>query len=257
VAHEAGVPLIVDNTLATPYLCRPLEHGADIVVHSLTKFIGGHGTSIGGIIVDGGRFDWAASGRFPMFTEPDPSYHGLTYSAALGPVAYGVKARIQLLRDYGAAISPFNAFLILQGVETLSVRMDRHCQNTAAIAAYLEGHPDVEVVRYPGLASSPWNAAAKKYLPRGTGAILNFELKGGREAGRRFVDSLKLFSHLANVGDLRSLVIHPASTTHSQLTEAEQITTGVTPGLIRLSVGLETVEDLIADLDRGFAAAKG
>ena len=257
VAHEAGVPLIVDNTLATPYLCRPLEHGADIVVHSLTKFIGGHGTSIGGIIVDGGRFDWAASGRFPMFTEPDPSYHGLTYSAALGPVAYGVKARIQLLRDYGAAISPFNAFLILQGVETLSVRMDRHCQNTAAIAAYLEGHPDVEVVRYPGLASSPWNAAAKKYLPKGTGAILNFELKGGREAGRRFVDSLKLFSHLANVGDLRSLVIHPASTTHSQLTEAEQITTGVTPGLIRLSVGLETVEDLIADLDRGFAAAKG
>jgi O-acetylhomoserine (thiol)-lyase len=255
VAHDNGVPLIVDNTLATPYLVRPIEHGADIVVHSLTKFIGGHGTSIGGIIVDSGTFDWGASGRFPMFTEPDPSYHGLTYWQALGPIAYAIKARVQLLRDYGAAISPFNAFMIIQGVETLSVRMDRHCQNAVAIAKYLEAHPDVEVVRYPGLASSPWSANAAKYLPKGAGAILNFELKGGLEAGKKFVESLKLFSHLANVGDLRSLVIHPASTTHSQLSPAEQATTGVTPGLLRLSIGLETVEDLIADLERGFAAA--
>jgi O-acetylhomoserine (thiol)-lyase len=257
VAHEIGVPLIVDNTLATPYLCRPLEHGADIVVHSLTKFIGGHGTSIGGAIIDGGKFDWGASGRFPGITEADPSYHGLKYWEALGPIAYIIKARVQGLRDYGAAISPFNSFLLIQGVETLSVRMDRHCANALAIAKHLEAHPDVEIVRYPGLASSPWKANADKYLAKGAGAIVNFELKGGVEAGRRFVDSLKLFSHLANVGDLRSLVIHPASTTHSQLTAAEQAATGVSPGLLRLSVGLESVEDLIADLGRGFAAAKG
>jgi O-acetylhomoserine (thiol)-lyase len=256
VAHEAGVPLIVDGTLATPYLCRAIEHGADIVVHSLTKFIGGHGTSIGGIIVDGGKFDWGASGRFPMMTEPDPSYHGLRYWEALGNIAYIIKARVQGLRDYGAAISPFNSFMLIQGAETLSVRMDRHCSNTLAIATFLEAHADVELVRYPGLASSPWNANAKKYLPKGAGAIVNFELKGGVEAGKKFVNALSLFSHLANVGDVRSLVIHPASTTHSQLKETEQLATGVTPGLIRLSIGLEAVEDLIADLDIAFAAAR-
>ena len=257
VAHAAGVPLIVDNTLTTPYLLRPIEHGADIVVHSLTKFIGGHGTSIGGIIVDGGNFDWAQNDKFPGLSTPDPSYHGLNYAAALGNIAYIIKARVQLLRDYGAAISPFNAWMILQGAETLSVRMDRHVQNAVAVAAYLEGHPDVEVVRYPGLASSPWAANAKKYLPKGAGAIVNFELKGGVAAGKKFVDSLSLFSHLANVGDLRSLVIQPGSTTHSQLSPEERITTGVTEGLIRLSVGLETIEDLIADLEAGFAAARG
>jgi O-acetylhomoserine (thiol)-lyase len=256
VAHEAGLPLIIDNTLPTPYLLRPFEHGADIVVHSLTKFIGGHGTSLGGAIVDGGTFDWAQNDKFPGLSEPDPSYHGLDYAEALGNIAYIIKARVQLLRDYGAALSPFNAFLLIQGVETLSVRMDRHCENALAIAKFLEGHPDVEVVRYPGLASSPWNAAAKKYLPRGAGAILNFELKGGVAAGKKFVDSVKLFSHLANVGDLRSLVIHPASTTHSQLTPEERLQTGVTEGLIRLSVGLESVADLIADLEAGFAGAK-
>ena len=257
VAHEAGIPLIVDNTLATPYLCRPLEHGADIVVHSLTKFIGGHGTSIGGMIVDGGTFDWGASGKFPGLTEPDPSYHGLKYWEAVGNIAYIIKARVQLLRDYGAAISPFNSFLLIQGVETLSVRMDRHCSNALAVAQWLEQHPDVELVRYPGLASSPWADKAATYLPKGQGAIVNFELKGGVEAGKRFVESVKLFSHLANVGDLRSLIIHPATTTHSQLSGAEQIATGVSPGLVRLSVGLESVADLIADLEVGFAAARG
>ncbi len=256
VAHENGIPLIVDNTLATPYLCRPIEHGADIVVHSLTKFIGGHGTSIGGCIVDSGKFDWSASGKFPMLTEPDPSYHGLKYWEAVGPIAYIIKARVQLLRDYGAAIAPFNSFLLIQGAETLSVRMDRHCANAMAIATYLEGHPDVEVVRYPGLASSPWKTQAEKYLPNGAGGILNFELKGGIEAGRKFVESVQLFTHLANLGDLRSLIIHPASTTHSQLSGEEQLATGVTPGLLRLSIGLETVADLIADLEIGFAAAR-
>ena len=256
VAHENGIPLIVDNTLATPYLCRPIEHGADIVVHSLTKFIGGHGTSIGGCIVDSGKFDWSASGKFPMLTEPDPSYHGLKYWEAVGPIAYIIKARVQLLRDYGAAIAPFNSFLLIQGAETLSVRMDRHCANAMAIATYLEGHQDVEVVRYPGLASSPWKTQAEKYLPNGAGGILNFELKGGIEAGRKFVESVQLFTHLANLGDLRSLIIHPASTTHSQLSGEEQLATGVTPGLLRLSIGLETVADLIADLEIGFAAAR-
>jgi O-acetylhomoserine (thiol)-lyase len=256
VAHENGIPLIVDNTLATPYLCRPIEHGADIVVHSLTKFIGGHGTSIGGCIVDSGKFDWSASGKFPMLTEPDPSYHGLKYWEAVGPIAYIIKARVQLLRDYGAAIAPFNSFLLIQGAETLSVRMDRHCANAMAIATYLENHPDVEVVRYPGLASSPWKTQADKYLPNGAGGILNFELKGGIEAGRKFVESVQLFTHLANLGDLRSLIIHPASTTHSQLSGEEQLATGVTPGLLRLSIGLETVADLIADLEIGFAAAR-
>ena len=257
LAHEHNIPLIVDNTLASPFLCRPIEHGADIVVHSLTKFIGGHGTSIGGVIVDSGNFDWAASGKFPMLTEPDPSYHGLQYTAAVGNLAYIIKARVQLLRDYGAAISPFNAFLIIQGAETLSLRMERHCENALKVARWLETRPEVELVRYPGLASSPWAANTKTYLPKGAGAIVNFELKGGLAAGKRFVESLSLFSHLANVGDLRSLVIHPASTTHSQLSPAEQVTTGVSDGLIRLSVGLETVDDLLADLERGLGAARG
>ncbi len=256
LAHANGIPLIVDSTLATPYLCRPFEHGADIIVHSLTKFMGGHGTSIGGCIVDGGTFDWGASGKFPMLTEPDASYHGLKYWEAVGNIAYIIKARVQLLRDHGAATSPFNAFLLLQGIETLSVRMERHCANALRIATYLEGHPDVELVRYPGLASSPWADKAATYLPKGSGAIVNFELNGGIAAGKKFVEGVELFSHLANVGDLRSLIIQPATTTHSQLSPTEQIATGVTPGLVRLSIGLETPEDLIADLDRGFAAAK-
>jgi O-acetylhomoserine (thiol)-lyase len=255
VAHEAGIPLIVDNTLASPYLLRPIEHGADIVVHSLTKFIGGHGTSVGGIIVDGGTFDWAQNDKFPGLSTPDPSYHGLNYAEALGNIAYIIKARVQLLRDYGAAISPFNAFLLLQGAETLSVRMDRHVSNAQRVAEWLEARAGVEIVRYPGLPSSPWFANAQKYLPKGAGAIINFELTGGIAAGKKFVDALTLFSHLANVGDLRSLVIHPASTTHSQLSPEERATTGVTEGLIRLSIGLESVDDLLADLEVGFAAA--
>ncbi len=260
VAHEANVPLIVDNTVTTPYLCQPLALGADIVVHSATKFIGGHGTSIGGIIVDGGKFDYVASGRHPVFTEPDPSYHGLVYSQLpepLRPAQYALKARLQLMRDLGAAVSPFNAFLFIQGLETLSLRMDRHCQNAQTVAEWLEQRDEVEWVAYPGLASSPWHERAQKTLPRGKGAILAFGIKGGLEAGRKFVDGLELFSHLANVGDVRSLAIHPASTTHSQLTPDEQVTTGVTPDLVRLCVGIETVDDLLADLDAGFRAAKG
>ena len=260
VAHEAKVPLIVDNTVTTPYLCQPLALGADIVVHSATKFIGGHGTSIGGIIVDGGKFDYVASGRHPVFTEPDPSYHGLVYSQLpepLRPAQYALKARLQLMRDLGAAVSPFNAFLFIQGLETLSLRMDRHCQNAQVVAEWLEQHDEVEWVAYPGLKSSPWYERAQKSLPRGKGAILAFGIKGGLEAGRKFVDGLELFSHLANVGDVRSLAIHPASTTHSQLSPEEQVTTGVTPDLVRLCVGIETVDDLLADLDTGFRAAKG
>jgi O-acetylhomoserine (thiol)-lyase len=256
VAHAHKVPLIIDNTLASPYLLRPLEHGADIVVHSATKFIGGHGTAIGGILVDGGSFDFGSSGRHPSFTEPDPSYHGLKYWEALGPGAYVAKARVQFLRDLGPAISPFNAFLLLQGLETLSLRMERHVANAAAVASWLEARADVSWVKYPGLASSPWHGRAQQLLPRGAGSILSFGIRGGAPAGRAFVESLELFSHLANVGDARSLVIHPATTTHSQLTEAEQAATGVTPDLVRLSVGLETLDDLLADLEAGFRAAK-
>ncbi|TDC68995.1 bifunctional o-acetylhomoserine/o-acetylserine sulfhydrylase [Actinomadura sp. GC306] len=258
VAHEAGVPLIIDNTVATPYLVRPLEHGADIVVHSATKFLGGHGTTIAGIVVDGGTFDFGAHPeRFPDFNEPDPSYNGLRYWPALGPGAYAVKMRVQLLRDLGPAISPHSAFLLLQGVETLSLRMERHSSNAKELAEWLEGHDDVAAVHYPGLASSPWHDAAKRYLPRGEGAMVSFELPGGIEAGRRFVEGVKLFSHLANIGDVRSLIIHPASTTHSQLTPEEHTAAGVTPGLVRLSVGIENVGDLKADLEAGFRAAKG
>ncbi len=260
IAHEAGIPLVVDNTVATPYLCQPLRHGADIVTYSATKFIGGHGTSIGGLIVDGGKFDYVASGRFANFTEPDPSYHGLVFSElpeALRPAQYILKARLQYQRDIGPAISPFNAFLFLQGLETLSLRMERHCENALAVAKWLEARDEVEWVAFPGLDSSPWKARAEQYLPLGAGAILAFGIKGGLEAGKKFVDSLELFSHLANVGDVRSLAIHPASTTHSQLSEDEQIATGVTPDMVRLCVGVETLDDILADLEAGFRAAKG
>ncbi len=257
VAHRNNVPLIIDNTVPTPYLCRPLEHGADIVVHSATKFIGGHGTSIGGVIVDGGSFDFGASGRHPMFTEPDPSYHGLKIWEALGHGSYIAKARIQGLRDMGAAVSPFNAFLFIQGIETLSLRMERHVQNAQAVAEFLQARDEVEWVAYAGLPSSPWFERAGRYLPRGAGSVLAFGIKGGSEAGRRFVEALELHSHVANIGDVRSLAIHPATTTHSQLTADEQIATGVRPELVRLSVGIESIEDILADLEAGFRAAKG
>ncbi|MFF5468765.1 bifunctional o-acetylhomoserine/o-acetylserine sulfhydrylase [Streptomyces achromogenes] len=258
VAHAAGVPLIVDNTVPTPYLLRPLEHGADIVVHSATKFLGGHGTAIAGVVVDGGTFDFGAhADRFPDFTEPDPSYHGLRYWPALGPGAYAVKLRVQLLRDLGPALSPHSAFLLLQGVETLSLRIERHTANAQALAEWLERRDEVAAVHYPGLPSSRWYEAGRKYLPRGAGAVVSFELRGGTEAGRRFVDGVELFSHLANIGDVRSLIIHPASTTHSQLDEAQLAATGTAPGLVRLSVGIESLADLKADLEAGFRAAKG
>jgi len=265
VAHEAGLPLIVDNTVATPYLLRPLEHGADIVVHSATKFLGGHGTAIGGVIVDGGSFDFAQHPeRFPNYNTPDASYHGLVYARDLGvgglfPVnlSFILKARVQLLRDLGSAISPFNAFLIAQGIETLSLRIERHVANAQQVAEWLEAREEVGAVHYAGLPSSPWYATAQKYLPKGAGAVLAFELEGGAEAGKAFVDALELHSNLANIGDVRSLVIHPASTTHSQLTPEEQALSGVTPGLVRLSVGLEHIDDILADLDAGFRAAKG
>jgi O-acetylhomoserine (thiol)-lyase len=259
VAHDNGIPFVVDNTLASPYLIQPLRHGVDVVVHSATKFIGGHGTSIGGVIVDGGSFDYVASGRFPGFTEPDPSYHGLVFSQLpeeLRPAQYILKARLQYQRDIGPAISPFNAFLFLQGLQTLSIRMERHSQNALAVANWLEARDEVAWAAYPGLKSSRWYERGQKYAPRGLGAILAFELKGGLDAGRKFIDSLELFSHLANVGDVRSLAIHPASTTHSQLEPAEQLLSAVTPGLVRLSVGIETLDDILADLEAGFRAVK-
>jgi O-acetylhomoserine (thiol)-lyase len=255
IAHEYGLPLIVDNTVPTPYLVQPFKHGADVIVHSATKFIGGHGTSIGGIIVDSGKFDWAASGRFPGLTEPDPSYHGLRYVEALGPLAYIVKARTQLLRDLGPAITPFNSWLFLQGLETLPLRIERHSQNALRIAEFLEGHPAVSWVTYPGLPSHPQHELARKYFTHGYGAIVGFGIKGGLEAGKQLIRHIELFSHLANIGDAKSLIIHPASTTHSQLTPDEQNETGVTPDFIRLSVGLETVDDLIEDLDQALRAA--
>jgi O-acetylhomoserine (thiol)-lyase len=258
VGNAEGIPLIVDNTVPTPYLIRPFEWGANIVVHSTTKFLGGHGTSIGGAILDGGNFDFGASGRFPNFTEPDPSYHGLAYWPALGPGAYILKARVQGLRDTGAAISPFNAFLTIQGIETLSLRMERHFSNAQRVAEWLQARDEVEEVFFAGLPSSPWHERAKKYgRGLGYGSVLAFVIKGGREAGQRFVEALELHSHVANIGDVRSLVIHPASTTHSQLTEDEQRSTGVHPGLVRLSVGIELIDDILADLDTGFRAAKG
>ncbi len=248
LAHRHGLPLIVDNTLATPYLVRPIEHGADIVVHSATKFIGGHGTAIGGVIVDGGRFDWGNNPRFTEFVEPDPSYHGLQYAPVFGNIAYILKARVQLLRDIGAALSPFNAWLLLQGVETLGLRVERHSSNALAVAEFLLKHPRVTGVFYPGLASDPANERARKYLPKGAGAILTFTVKGGEREAKAVIDRLKLFSLLANVGDAKSLVIHPASTTHQQLSDAERVQSGVDASTIRLSVGIEDIDDIVADL---------
>lgn len=262
VAHEVGVPLIVDNTVASPYLVQPLKWGADIVVHSATKYLGGHGTAIGGVIVDGGTFDFALQPeRFPQYNTPDPSYHGLVYARDLGVgsafganLAFILKARVQLLRDLGPAISPFNAFLIAQGIETLSLRVERHVENAKKVADWLTTRPEVLSVAYAGLPTSPWHELQKKYAPKGAGSVLAFEIAGGAEAGRTFVDSLELHSLVANLGDVRSLVIHPATTTHSQLTAEEQLAAGVTPGLVRLAVGIEHIDDILADLERGFAA---
>jgi O-acetylhomoserine (thiol)-lyase len=255
VAHDAGIPFVVDNTVTTPYLFKPLQHGADIVVYSLTKFLGGHGTSIGGAVVSGGSFPWN-NGRFPELAEPDPSYHGLNYWEALGNLSYILKMRLTLLRDMGACLSPFNAFQIIQGIETLHVRMARHVENAQKVAEWLEKQPLVSWVNYPGLPSHPDYARAKKYLPNGAGAIIGFGIKGGLQAGSRFIDNVKLLSHLANIGDAKSLVIHPASTTHQQLTAEEQVSTGVTADFIRLSVGLEDVTDIIADLEQALQASQ-
>lgn len=253
IAHENNLPLVIDNTTPSPALSRPIEWGADIVINSATKFIGGHGTSIGGVIVDAGKFDWKASNRFPAFTEPDPSYHGVSYTEAFGPLAFIIKARVQGLRDTGGCLSPFNAFLLLQGAETLHLRMERHSENALEVARFLEKHPAVEWVNYPGLESSKYYALAQKYLPNGSGALVTFGISGGLEAGKRFINSLKLFSLLANIGDAKSLVIHPASTTHQQLTAEEQEATGVTPELVRLSVGIEDIRDIVRDLDRALS----
>jgi O-acetylhomoserine (thiol)-lyase len=261
IAREVGVPLILDNTALTPFLCRPFEHGANVVVHSLTKFMGGHGTSIAGIVVDGGNFDWARSGRFPGFTQPDHSYHGLVHwdafkafpPAGNANIAFAMKMRLQLLRDTGNCVSPFNAFMILQGIETLHLRMQRHCSNAQTVAEFLSSHPKVSWVNYPGLTNSPAHAQAKRYLTNGFGALLGFGIKGGAAAGCKFIESVKLFSHLANIGDAKSLAIHPATTTHSQLSAEEQINSGVTPDFIRLSVGIEDSEDLIRDLDQALS----
>ena len=257
IAHEHGIPLVIDNTAASPMLVRPIEHGADIVINSATKFIGGHGTTIAGIIVDAGKFDWKASGRFPAFVNPDPSYHGMSYTEAFGPIAFIIKCRVEGLRDTGAAISPFSSFLLLQGLETLHLRMERHSQNALATAKHLSSHPGVEWVNYPGLPSSKYYARAQKYMPTGQSSLVTFGIKGGYEAGKKLINSVKLFSHVANIGDSKSLIIHPASTTHSQLTVAEQADTGVTPELVRLSVGTEDIRDILADLDQAIAAANG
>lgn len=264
-AHAAGVPLIIDNTLATPYLVRPIEHGADVVIHSATKYLGGHGTSIAGIIVDSGNFDYSAEPeRFPGFNQPDDSYNGLVYARDLGPdsafganVSYGIKARVQLLRDLGPAASPFNAFLIAQGLETLSLRIERHVANAQRVAEFLESHAQVDKVHFAGLPSSPWYELGQKYLPKGVGSVLGFEIADGYDAAVKFVDALELHSHVANIGDVRSLVIHPASTTHAQLDEDAQRAAGVSPAFVRLAVGIEGIDDIIADLEKGFAAARG
>ena len=255
IAHEANLPLVIDNTFASPYLCRPIEHGADIVLHSATKFIGGHGTSIGGVIIDSGRFPWA-KGRFPQLLEPSPGYHGIRFYETFGDFAYIMKARVEGLRDFGPAMSPFNAFLFLQGIETLKLRMEAHVANALAVSRFLEQHPSVSWVNYPGLESSPYRALRERYLPLGGGAIVTFGIKGGLEAGRRFIESLALFSHLANVGDAKSLVIHPASTTHQQLSEKEKESCGITDDLIRLSIGIEDVEDVIWDLDQALISSQ-
>jgi O-acetylhomoserine (thiol)-lyase len=255
VAHEHNLPLVIDNTFATPYLCRPIDFGCDIVVHSLTKFLGGHGNSIGGMIVDGGRFDWK-KGAFPQINQPSPAYHGMNFSDVFGPIAFIIRARVEGLRDIGSCMSPFNAFLFIQGVETLSMRMDRHIANSVAVAKFLDGHKHVTWIKYPGLPSNPYFKLAQKYMPKGAGAVFSFGLKGGYDAGRKFVDSLKLFSHLANVGDARSLVIHPASTTHQQLNAEQQAAAGVEPDMVRLSVGLEDIEDILWDLDQALTTSQ-
>jgi O-acetylhomoserine (thiol)-lyase len=255
IAHENGLPLFIDNTVTTPYLLRPIEWGADVVIHSLTKFLGGHGTSVGGLIVDSGQFDWT-NGKFPDFTEPDPSYHGLKFTEAFGNLAFILKARVQLLRDLGPALSPFNAFLILQGVETLGLRVQRHSDNALAVAQHLEKHPSVSWVNYPGLPSAPTYALGQKYLSHGAGAILGFGIQGGAEAAIKFINNAKLLSHLVNIGDAKSLVVHPASTTHQQLSPEEQIASGVTPDFIRLVVGIEDVNDILADIDQALAASQ-
>jgi len=254
VAHDHGLPFIVDNTFASPYVTRPIEHGADIVVHSLTKFMGGHGTSIGGMIVDSGKFPWN-NGNFPAFTSPSPAYHGLNFWETFGAISFIIKARVEGLRDIGPCVSPFNSFLFLQGIETLSLRMERHLSNTLAVATFLEGHPQVSWVKYASLPSSPYYQLARKYTPRGAGAVFSFGLKSGFDGGKKFIDNLKIFSHLANVGDVRSLVIHPASTTHQQLGSEEQLAAGITPDLVRLSVGLEDLDDIIWDLDQALKAS--
>jgi len=256
IAHKHGLPLVIDNTFGTPYLIRPIEHGADVVIHSATKFIGGHGTTLGGIIVDGGKFDWKKSGKFPNIADPNPSYHGVSFYDAVGPAAFVTYIRAILLRDTGACISPFNAFLLLQGVETLSLRLERHAENTKKVVEYLSAHPLVESVSHPSLPGHPDHALYEKYFPNGGASIFTFEIKGGQEAAWKFIDSLKIFSLLANVADVKSLVIHPASTTHSQLTEAELKDQGITPSTIRLSIGTEHIDDIIADLENGFSAIK-
>jgi O-acetylhomoserine (thiol)-lyase len=254
IAHEAGVPLVIDNTMASPYLCRPIEHGADIVVHSATKFLGGHGTSIGGIIVDSGKFPW--SDKYPAITQPSPGYHGMVFSEAFGPIAYIIKVRVEGLRDFGPCISPFNSFLFIQGIETLPYRMEAHCRHALAVAEWLGTNPAVTWVKYPGLKSSPYYEMSQKYLPKGQGSIVTFGIKGGREAGRKLIDSVKIFSHLANLGDAKSLIIHPSSTTHQQLNEAQQLDAGVTPDLVRISVGIEDLDDIIWDLEQAIAASQ-
>lgn len=253
IAHKHGIPLIVDNTFATPYLLRPIEYGADIVVHSATKFIGGHGTSIGGVIIDSGKFDWAASGKFPYLTEPNPSYHGISFTNAVGALAYIIKIRVTLMRDTGATISPFNSFLFLQGLETLSLRVERHVENALKVVEFLKSHPQVEIVNHPALPENPYHALYNKYFPKGAGSIFTFEIKGGAKEATEFIDRLEIFSLLANVADVKSLVIHPASTTHSQMTEEELLTSGIKPNTIRLSIGTEHIDDIIYDLDQAFA----
>jgi O-acetylhomoserine (thiol)-lyase len=254
IAHEAGIPLVIDNTMASPYLCRPIEWGADIVVHSATKFLGGHGTSIGGIIIDSGKFAW--TGKYPAITQPSPGYHGMKFAEVFGPLAYIIKVRVEGLRDFGPCISPFNSFLFLQGIETLAYRMEAHSRNALAVAQWLEKQPAITWVKFPGLASSPYLALSKKYLPKGQGSIVTFGIKGGLEAGRKLIDSVKLFSHLANLGDAKSLIIHPASTTHQQLTDEQQLDAGVTKDLVRISVGIEDVDDIIWDLEQAIAASQ-
>ena len=256
LAHKHGIPVVIDNTFGTPYLIRPIEHGADVVVHSATKFLGGHGTSLGGVIVDSGKFDWKASGKYAPIADPNPSYHGVSFVDAVGPAAFVTYIRAILLRDTGAAISPFNAFLLLQGVETLSLRLERHAENTKKVVEYLSNHPLVEKVNHPSLPDHPQNELYKKYFPNGGGSIFTFDIKGGQEEAHKFIDNLEIFSLLANVADVKSLVIHPATTTHSQLTEAELLDQGIKPNTIRLSIGTEHIDDIIADLEKGFAAVK-